>query len=57
MAPSGSIRHERSIQSSFSSHTSPGFTSLVSETAWPSRAFASRSTGWRKPIHCASWVS
>ena len=57
MAPSGSIRHDSSIQSSFSSHTSPGFTSRVSATGWPSRAFASRSTGWRKPSHCASWVS
>ena len=57
MAPSGSIRHDRSIQSSFSSHTSPGFTSRVSETAWPSRAFASRSTGCRKPSHWESWVS
>jgi hypothetical protein len=55
--PSGSIRHDSSIQNSFSSHTSPGLTSRVSVTVSPSRSRAARSTGWRKPIHCPSYCS
>src|SRR6266850_2228815 len=55
--PSRSIRHVSSIQNSFSSQTSPGFTSRVSLMSSPSRWRAARITGCRKPSHCESCVS
>ena len=55
--PSGSIRQDSSIQNSFSSHTSPGFTSRVSVTGAPSRDRAARSTGCLNPTHCPSYCS
>ena len=55
--PSGSIRHESSIQNSFSSQTSPGLTARVSSIVSPDRSRAARRTGWRKPIHWPSYCS
>jgi hypothetical protein len=55
--PSGSIRHDSSIQNSFSSHTSPGLTCRVSVIVSPSRSRAARSTGWRNDSHCPSYCS
>jgi hypothetical protein len=43
--PSGSMRQDSSVQNSFSSQTSPGFTSRVSLTGAPRRTRAARSTG------------
>ena len=51
------MRQESSNQNSFSSHTSPGLTSRVSRTGCPWRSRQARSTGCRKPIHCARAVS
>ena len=55
--PSGSISQERSIQSSVSSQTWPGFASHVRETFLPARSKATRRIGWRKAIHCPACVS
>ena len=55
--PSGSIRQDSSIQNSFSSHTSPGFTCRVSVTGSPRRDRAARSTGCLNPTHWPSYCS
>ena len=36
MSPSGSMRHDSSIQNSFSSHTSPGLNSWVRDSPFTS---------------------
>ena len=56
-APSGSIFHDKSIQNSDSSHTSPGLASWVRSTRRPSLSAATRNTGWRKPSQEEAWVS
>ena len=60
-APSGSIRHDSSIQNSSSSQhladAGGGWASYVVANRFPSRSSATRSTGWRKPIQRAAWVS
>ncbi len=60
-APSGSIRQDSSIQNSSSSQISPtpaaAWASHVVAKRRPARSIATRSTGWRKPIQRAAWVS
>ena len=62
-APSGSMRHDSSIQNSSSSHTCPSPTAScachVRSKCFPCFSSATRSTGWRKPIQraaCVSWL-